>query len=92
MKEIIKEVLKRDAITPLLDQLKEAVQDASTSLADDTIRKLNDLDSELAETLRSNFPKEPTWNSIFKLTLEDNRGVPLNKRGSGMRRLVLLSF
>lgn len=92
MKEIIKEVLKRDAITPLLEQLKEAVQDASTSLADDTIRKLNDLDSELAETLRSNFPKEPTWNSIFKLTLEDDRGVPLNKRGSGMRRLVLLSF
>lgn len=92
MKEIIKEVLKRDAITPLLDQLKEAVQDASTSLADDTIRKLNDLDSKLAETLRSNFPKEPTWNSIFKLTLEDDRGVPLNKRGSGMRRLVLLSF
>ena len=92
MKEIIKEVLKRDTITPLLDQLKEAVQAASTGLADDTIRKLNDLNSELAETLRSNFPKEPTWNSIFKLTLEDDRGVPLNKRGSGMRRLVLLSF
>lgn len=73
MKEIINEVLKRDAIIPLLDQLKEAVQEASTSLADDTIRKLNELDSELAETLRSNFPKEPTWNSIFKLTLEDNR-------------------
>lgn len=92
MKEIIKEVLKRDNITPLLEQLKQAVQDASTDLADDTITKLNDLDPELAETLRSNFPKEPTWNSIFKLTLEDERGVPLNKRGSGMRRLVLLSF
>ena len=92
MKEIIKEVLKRDNITPLLEQLKEAVQEASTDLADDTITKLNDLDPELAETLRSNFPKEPTWNSIFKLTLEDDRGVPLNKRGSGMRRLVLLSF
>lgn len=92
MKEIIKEVLKRDHIKPLLEQLKEAVQNASTSLADDTISKLNDLDSSLAETLRSNFPKEPTWNSIFKLTLEDDRGVPLNKRGSGMRRLVLLSF
>lgn len=92
MKEIIKEVLKRDHITPLLEQLKEAVQTASTNLADDTISKLNELDSQLAETLRSNFPKEPTWNSIFKLTLEDDRGIPLNKRGSGMRRLVLLSF
>jgi len=92
MKEIIKEVLKRDTILPLLEQLKEAVQSASTTLADDTIRKLNDLDSNLAESLRSNFPKEPSWNSIFKLTLEDDRGIPLNKRGSGMRRLVLLSF
>lgn len=92
MKEIIKEVLNRDDITPMLDELKEAVQNASSILADETIKKLNELDSELAETLRSNFPKEPTWNSIFKLTLEDNRGVPLNKRGSGMRRLVLLSF
>jgi len=92
MKEIVKEVLKREAISPLLEQLKEAVQDASTAMADETINKLNDLDSELAETLRSSFPKEPTWSSIFKLALEDDRGVPLNKRGSGMRRLVLLSF
>ena len=76
----------------MLEQLKEEIQNASTSLADDTINKLNELDPSLAETLRSNFPKEPTWNSIFKLTLEDNRGIPLNKRGSGMRRLVLLSF
>ena len=92
MKEIIKEVLKREAILPLLEELKEAVQQASTAMADDTITKLNELDSSLAETLRSNFPKEPSWNTIFKLTLEDERGIPLNKRGSGMRRLVLLSF
>ncbi len=92
MKEIVKEVLKRDSIAPLLEDLKTAIQLASTSLADDTIAKLNDLDSNLAETLRSNFPKEPSWNTIFKLSLEDERGVPLNKRGSGMRRLVLLSF
>ena len=92
MKEIVKEVLKRDAISPLLEQLKEEVQAASTLMADETINKLNDLDSELAETLRSSFPKEPTWSSVFKLALEDDRGIPLNKRGSGMRRLVLLSF
>lgn len=92
MKDIIKEVLKREAIIPLLETLKEEVQRASTSMADQTIKKLNELDSNLAETLRSNFPKEPSWSGIFKLTLEDDRGIPLNKRGSGMRRLVLLSF
>lgn len=92
MKEIVKEVLKRDNITPLLIQLKEEIQAASTNLADQTITKLNELDTSFAETLRSAFPKEPTWDTIFKLTLEDDRGVPLNKRGSGLRRLVLLSF
>lgn len=92
MKEIIKEVLNREAILPLLEELKNAVQEASTNLADRTIAKLNELDSDLAETLKSSFPREPSWNTIFKLTLEDERGIPLNKRGSGMRRLVLLSF
>lgn len=92
MKEIVKEVLRRDDITPLLVQLKEQIQAASTNLADQTITKLNELDASFAETLRSTFPKEPTWDTIFKLTLEDDRGVPLNKRGSGLRRLVLLSF
>ncbi|WP_420386360.1 ATP-binding protein [Roseivirga sp.] len=92
MKEIIKEVLKREEILPLLNGLKKAVQEASSALADDTITELNKLDSGLAETLRSSFPKEPSWNTIFKLALEDERGIPLNKRGSGLRRLVLLSF
>lgn len=92
MKEIVKEVLRREEILPLLVQLKEHVQAASTNLADQTITKLNELDPSLAETLRSAFPKEPSWDTIFKLTLEDDRGVPLNKRGSGLRRLVLLSF
>lgn len=92
MKEIVKEVLQRPGIISLLDDLKNEIQSASTQLADQTIQKLNEIDTRLAETLRSTFPKEPGWNSIFKLTLEDNRGVPLNKRGSGMRRLVLLSF
>lgn len=92
MKEIVKEVLQRPGIVTLLEELKNEIQSASSNLADQTIQKLNEIDSRLAETLRSTFPKEPGWNSIFKLTLEDERGVPLNKRGSGMRRLVLLSF
>ncbi|QSE99198.1 ATP-binding protein [Fulvivirga lutea] len=92
MKEIVKEVLGRPDIAPLLEQLKEQIQSASTVLADATIEKVNELDVTLAETLRSNFPKEPSWNTIFKLSLEDDRGISLNKRGSGIRRLVLLSF
>jgi hypothetical protein len=46
---------------------------------------------EIASTLEPKFKKLP-WKNIFKVDLEADDGIPLNKRGSGVRRLVLLSF
>lgn len=48
-------------------------------------------DMELASVLKPMFRK-PSWGSVFKLDLESDDGIPLNKRGSGVRRMVLLSF
>ena len=63
MKEIIKEVLQRPEIGLLLEDLKDEIQTASSQLADQTIQKLNEIDTSLAETLRSTFPKEPGKNA-----------------------------
>lgn len=48
-------------------------------------------DMELASVLRPQF-RRPNWATVFKLDLESDDEIPLNKRGSGVRRLVLLSF
>lgn len=75
-----------------LAKVKEQVQAKAIEVAERTIAKLQEMDPTLAERLSPEFAKEPKWDSAFSLTLNGDAGIPLNKRGSGFRRLVLLSF
>ncbi|WP_255477514.1 ATP-binding protein [Synechococcus sp. A15-44] len=88
----IDEALALDEIRQLLDQVEEKVREFSTEVADRTIEKLKNFDESIAERLRSEFGKTPSYSKIFDLTLLNDVGIPLNKRGSGIRRLVILSF
>jgi len=92
MKVAIKESLAIKDIKEKLEEIQEAVRIASTAVAESTIEKLKDIDPQLAEKLMADFNKEPKWDGIFDLTLLNDQGIPLNKRGSGVKRLVLLSF
>ncbi|MCH9827015.1 MAG: ATP-binding protein [Gammaproteobacteria bacterium] len=88
----IDEALALGEIRGLLDQVEEKVREFSTEVADRTIEKLKNFDESIAERLRSEFGKTPSYSKIFDLTLVNDVGIPLNKRGSGIRRLVILSF
>jgi len=88
----ISEALALDEIRLLLDQVEAKVREYSSDVADRTIEKLKDFDESLSEKLNSEFSKTPTYNKVFDLTLVNEKGIPLNKRGSGIRRLVVLSF
>ena len=88
----IDEALALDEIRQLLDRVEEKVRQFSTEVADRTIEKLKNFDESIAERLRSDFGKTPSYSKIFDLTLLNDVGIPLNKRGSGIRRLVILSF
>lgn len=92
MKVAVNEALSLPEIQGMLEKIEEKVKEKSTEVADKTIEKLKDIDPSLAEKLKSEFGKDPSWNRIFDLTLLNDEGIPLNKRGSGVRRLVLLSF
>lgn len=92
MKAAVEETLAIPEIKELLDQIEEKVKEKSTEVADRIIEKLKDIDHSLAERLISDFKKAPTWKNVFDLTLLNEHNIPLNKRGSGVRRLVLLSF
>lgn len=92
MKQAIKESLALSEIKALLTQVEDAVRKNSTELADKTLEKLKDIDKSLAEKMKSDFNKIPAWEKVFELTLLNDKNIPLNKRGSGVRRLVLLSF
>lgn len=92
MKSAVEETLAIPEIQTLLEQIEERVRKKSSEVADRIIEKLKDIDESLAEKLKSDFKKTPSWKSVFDLTLLNENDIPLNKRGSGVRRLVLLSF
>lgn len=90
MKLAVKQALAE--MSAELARVKDAVQAKALDVARRTIEKLGEWDASLAEALSPEFSKEPKWDSAFSLSLAGENGIPLNKRGSGFRRLVLLSF
>jgi hypothetical protein len=79
-------------VQPELDAVKEVIEQKAVDVANRTLDKLREMDPSLASALAPQFRSEPKWDSIFKLSLTGDDQIPRNKRGSGFRRLVLLSF
>ncbi|MGZ8165362.1 MAG: AAA family ATPase [Methylobacter sp.] len=75
-----------------LEQIKQKVREKTIDVAQRTLEKLREMDANLADDLIPDFTKEPEWKNLFKLNLASEQGIPLNKRGSGVRRLILLNF
>lgn len=90
MKSAVQSALQK--IETQLEYIKESVKEHAIAVAENTIKHLHDISPNLAAGLIPQFKVEPKWENIFKLTLEDDRGIAINKRGSGVRRLVLISF
>lgn len=91
MKILIKELIKSPEISSKLDSIFNQILSQSEELANQTIEKLQEINPDIANELSPNF-STPSWESIFKFSLDSDEGVPVNKRGSGVRRLILLSF
>lgn len=78
-------------LEPQLEAITAEVHKRAQETAQRTLDKLSESYPAIANTLEPKF-KKPPWKNIFKLDLEADDGIPLNKRGSGVRRLVLMSF
>lgn len=76
----------QDQISALEQQIEASVLD----VADRTLNKLREMAPELANELTPRFKEKPKWT--FSFTLDGENGIPINKRGSGVRRLILLNF
>lgn len=75
-----------------LETVKEKVRVRALDVASRTIEKLSEFDDTLASQLNPTFKSDPKWDGLFKLSLTGDDEIPINKRGSGVRRLVLFSF
>lgn len=76
----------QDQISALEQQIEASVLDVAAR----TLDKLREMAPELANELTPRFREKPKWS--FSFTLDGENGIPINKRGSGVRRLILLNF
>lgn len=67
------------------------VEQEVKKVADLTLKKLKEMDAGVAATLDPKFEK-PNWSTLIKASITGDDEIPLNKRGSGVRRLILLNF
>ena len=74
-----------------LKKIEDAVRLRAEDVAKRTLEKLNEMDGRLASELKPFFKTDPKWD-VFKFGLVGDNDIPINKRGSGVRRLILLNF
>lgn len=75
-----------------IDEIQNKVMEKAVEVAARTLAKLQEMNPTLANQLTPNFKADPKWAGLFNLTLTSDRNIPINKRGSGIRRLIVLNF
>ncbi|HEK2703479.1 TPA: AAA family ATPase [Pseudomonas aeruginosa] len=73
-----------------INELERQIEASVLEVAARTLDKLREMAPELANELTPRFKDKPKW--VFNFTLDGENGIPINKRGSGVRRLILLNF
>ncbi len=95
LKEAVKQILADPEIQPLLDIVAQRVSEQLAEVSNGTLEKLREMNPEIASTLNPVIPKSEalSWADVFKkVSISGDENIPINKRGSGIKRLILLNF
>lgn len=78
-------------VTEQFETIKEIIKSEINKVAEKTLSKLKEFDNNIAQGLNHEIKNKPL-EKIFEFSFNDEKGVSFNKRGSGVKRLMLLSF
>lgn len=95
MKLAVQEILRDEDIRSSLNEVAQKVEKKLNEVATKTLEKLNEMNPEIADTLTPVIPSAESlkWTDVFKsVSIAGDDDIPINKRGSGIKRLVLLNF
>ncbi|WP_027326917.1 ATP-binding protein [Helicobacter pametensis] len=95
LKSAVSQIFKSDKISDQLTKIASEVIKKLDEITTLTLEKLKDMNPEIATTLKPKLPKveELKWQDVFKnVSISGDEDIPINKRGSGVRRLILLNF
>lgn len=74
-----------------LEAVKQKIIDKATQIGNDTLEKLKEMSPEIANILTPEMTNK-AWDTLFSFSFVCDDGIPVNKRGSGVRRLILLNY
>jgi energy-coupling factor transporter ATP-binding protein EcfA2 len=89
LKAAVKEALKTKESE--LNKIVSYIESEVKKIAQSTLEKIREMDPALASKLNPQFAVSK-WESLFKVSITGDEDIPINKRGSGIRRLILLNF
>jgi len=95
MKLAVQEILKDTSLTDSLNQVARKVENKLKEVADSTLEKLKEMNPDIANSLKPIIPSPESlkWADVFKnVSITGDDDIPINKRGSGVKRLILLNF
>ncbi len=95
LKEAVRQILSNDELKNKLNEIATEVRTKLKEVADRTLDKLREMNPDVADSLNPVIPPAENlkWPDVFKnVTISGDEDIPINKRGSGIKRLVLLNF
>lgn len=95
LKEAVKQIISDEQLQETLNQVATEVEEKLQEVAARTLDKLREMDPSVANTLNPVIPTAGSlkWQDVFiGVSISGDDDIPINKRGSGVKRLVLLNF
>lgn len=95
LKEAVKEILHDEELQQTLNAVAATVETKLREVSSRTLEKLREMSPDVASTLDPVIPSATSlkWADVFKnVSITSDENIPINKRGSGSKRLILLNF
>jgi predicted ATP-dependent endonuclease of OLD family len=95
LKEAVKQILNDATLKTKFDEIANEVKSKLQDVASRTLAKIQEMNPEIASSLNPVIPATDSlkWNDVFKsVSITGDENIPINKRGSGVKRLILLNF
>lgn len=95
LKEAVRQILNNDELKTKFNEIATEVRTKLKEVSDRTMDKLREMNPDVADSLNPVIPPAENlkWADVFKsVTISGDEDIPVNKRGSGVKRLILLNF
>ena len=89
IKFAIREVLQDNEISTTLKTIAKKITDELQKVTNTTLEKLKEMNPSIAQSLNPNIPsaEQLKWGDVFKnISIMGDKDIPINKRGSGVKR------